>query len=64
MITQGPLPLICPVCSAVFTITDYVPDGATLYMPCPACERDLRITPEQVEIDDRDLLQDGNDGLM
>jgi hypothetical protein len=31
-----------------------------LYMRCPVCKRKLRITSEQVEIDDEDLLQDGN----
>jgi hypothetical protein len=57
---EGPIPLICPVCSAVFVIHEYVPDKATLYMPCLVCKRELKITPERVEIDDEDLLQDGS----
>ena len=48
---EGPLPFICPVCSAVFVIIDYVPDGATLYKRCQVCGRKLKITPEGVEID-------------
>lgn len=49
---DDPLPLICPNCSAVFVITDYVPDGATLYMSCLVCRRKLRISPVGVEMAD------------
>jgi len=51
----GPLPFICPNCDAVFVVTDYVPDQATLYMRCLVCDRKLRITPEALEIDDDDF---------
>jgi hypothetical protein len=61
---EPPLPLICPVCSAVFVISDYVPDGATLYKRCKVCRLGLRITPEIVEIHDEGLLDYGGAGRI
>ena len=58
---EDPLPFIYPVCSAAFVVADYVPDSATLYMRCPVCRRELIITPDRVEIDDRDFLHDATD---
>ena len=52
LFVEGVIPIICPICSAVFVITEYIPDQATLYMRCPVCKRKLRITPELVELDD------------
>lgn len=52
---DGPIPFICPSCSAVFVITEYVPDGATLYMLCQVCRLRLKITPDDVEIDGEEL---------
>lgn len=49
---DAPLPLICPNCSAVFVITDYVPDGATLYMSCLVCKQKLQISPGGIEMVD------------
>lgn len=34
MLMEIPPPLTCPICYAVFVITDYIPDQATLYMLC------------------------------
>jgi hypothetical protein len=51
---EGTLPLICLRCSAVFVITDYVPDGATLYKRCLLCQLRLKITPERAEFDDQE----------
>jgi hypothetical protein len=46
-----PIVLTCPICSAVFLLTEYIPDSATIYKRCKVCRRKLKITPESVEID-------------
>ncbi len=51
-VIEGPLPFICPGCSAVFVIADYVPDGVTLYLRCRVCRRKLKVTPDNVEIEE------------
>lgn len=34
----------------VKVITDYIPDGATLFVSCLVCRRKLRISPEGIEV--------------
>ena len=49
---EDPIPIvhICPNCSAVFVLTEYIPDSASIYKRCLVCRRKLKITPDRVEI--------------
>lgn len=53
-----PIVLVCPACSAVFVLAEYIPDGATVYKRCIVCRRILKITPDKIEIDDSYTFQD------